>query len=111
MTPRRRLSDLLADTQLVLMQLMVLQQESGPHHPARLQMRIAALHRRLDGLERTLRLRAAEKGVDGQTTLGQLRRVLATLTDRRQHSYGRRVGPERRRGERRHRTTAGVACC
>jgi hypothetical protein len=97
--PRRRLSDLLAEAEFLLVQLLVLQEESGAHRSIRQQQRISALRRRLDAVEQRLRERAAELGIDGHGTFGELRR---TLGRRLRHGYR---GPERRRAW----TQAGLA--
>ena len=78
--PRRRLADLLQDVEFLLVQLVTFHQSTGPHHTLRQQEGVVRLHRRLDGLEHKLRLRANELGDHEPVTLGQLRRRLSQTT-------------------------------
>lgn len=85
----RRLSDILMELGLVEVQLQLFHEGAGPHYGRNLGMRIAALHRRLDDLDRSLRLRASTLGEDEHDSLKELRRRLAVID--RQYK-----GPERR---------------
>ena len=96
----RRLSDLLSETDFLLVQLITLHSTTGPHRMRDQQMRMAALHGRLDQLEYSLRQRAAELGEDPEGSLGHIRRRLATVPDRRRSGDGYE-GLDRRRCERR----------
>lgn len=85
----RRLSDVLRELGLVEVQLQLFHEGAGPHYGRNLGMRIAALHRRLDDLERQLRVCASALGQDGQASLEELRQRLTAMD--RQYD-----GPERR---------------
>ena len=90
--------ELLAEIDFLLVQLITLHSTTGPHRMREHQMRMAALHRRLDHLERQLRMRVGE---DDLSTLGQLRRRLDQVSERRQRHDPDYAGPERRRHQRR----------
>jgi hypothetical protein len=76
---RRLLADLLADAEFLLVQIVLLHQEHGPHLIRGRAQRLANLHRKLDEIEKELRERAAVLGLDTSVTLGELRRRLARL--------------------------------
>ena len=96
----RRLSDLLAEADFMEAQLRVLQEPGPSHRKLKLQTHIATVHRRLDELERRLRLRAIELGEDDRGAISQLRRRLATLA---KHDLSYR-GRDRRRPSPTHRS-------
>lgn len=88
---RQRLEDLLTQADLLLTQLVVFHQSTNPHHNARQQLRISELHRRLDVVERQLRMHAAQIGIDADATLSHIHRALAAASGRhndRQSSRG-----------------------
>lgn len=82
----RRASDLLLELTFMEAQLCVLRDEGKPHRTRHLGERIAALHHRLDEIERRLRLSA---GVGCDVPVPELRRRLALVAS----AY---PGPERR---------------
>jgi hypothetical protein len=88
---RRRLRDVLTETNLLDVQLQIVQQTAGPHRLKGVAQRIAALHRRLDALERRLRLRARDLGFDNNLPMSVLRKQLTQVDP-----YDRYKGPERR---------------
>ncbi|HLQ33191.1 MAG TPA: hypothetical protein VK457_10925 [Chloroflexota bacterium] len=77
--PRRRLRDVLAETNLLDVQLQIIQQAAGPHRLKGVAQRIAALHRRLDALERRLRLRTRHLGFDNNLHMSVLRKQLTQV--------------------------------
>lgn len=81
---RRRLSDALKDREFTEVQLFVLQESAGAHHPAALGLKIAGLHRRLDALDVQLRYHATQHGEDPKQPIAELCRRLASQVDRRQ---------------------------
>jgi type II secretory pathway component PulJ len=89
------------EAQFLLVQLVTFHRSNNPHHSPRQQQRIAELHRRLDVIERQLRMRAAELGDDTKGTLGELRRTLVDKVDRRKGADPHYFGPERRKAQRR----------
>ena len=91
-TPSRRLSDLLGDVAIVEAQLHSMRETAGPHRIRDVGVRLSALHRQLDRLERRLRLRARTLGEDDQTAMSAMRRRLALLSEDNP-TYR---GPERR---------------
>ena len=73
------------------MQLQVLQETAGAHRTRTVGTRIAALHRRLDGLEDKLRLRASLLGYPADGSSQALRNRLRRLRDHLgKHGPGRR---------------------
>lgn len=96
----RRLPDLLKDAEFLLVQLVMLHQSGGPHLIRERAQRLGALHRKLDQVERELRIHGEKLGVGEGLTLGALRRRLAQLTDRRSDARPH-AGPERRHSHRR----------
>jgi len=82
--PRKRLSDLLAEMNLLDVQLQIIAHEAGAHHVRNVGQRIAELHRRLDNLECDLRLRAQHVSSDPGLPVSELRRGLGRMTDRRE---------------------------
>ncbi len=58
--PLRRLSDALANIDLLEIQLQAIVRDGGAHHIRDVGLRISAIHRRLDELEARLRGRAVE---------------------------------------------------
>jgi len=75
--PRRRLTDLIADVQLLEVQLQIMSETGGPHRIRNQGVRLSALHQRLDTLERRLRRRARMLGENDRGTLTELRQRLA----------------------------------
>jgi hypothetical protein len=71
--------------------------ESGPaHHIREVGVRLAALHQRLDVLERQLRQRAQFEGEDAKAAISEVARRLSSPDRARRYR-----GPERRRRARR----------
>ena len=89
--PRRRLSDLLRELDMLEVLTLTLRAESGPHLVRNVGLRVANLHQRMDALERQVRARAREFGEEDEATFTALRRRLAALE--RDPRYR---GPERR---------------
>ena len=88
----RRLSDLVTEVEFLQLQLHVVRDSGPPHHLRDVGVRIAALHQRLDVLERQLRQRAQSEGQDSKAALSEvLRRLSAPDSAASSH------GPERRR--------------
>lgn len=92
MTNWRRVSDLLLEMRFLEVQVQMLR-DPGPHLTRDRGLRVAALHQRLDELERRLRSYARERGDDEGASLGELRRRLAKVAA---HDP-RYSGPERRK--------------
>lgn len=90
----RQIEDLLAEVEFLLVQLVVLDRSSGPHHNAHQQQRISRLHRRLDMAEHQLRAHASEFGLDAHVTLGQLRRSLVEMLHDKEEPTGSNLGRE-----------------
>ncbi len=88
----RRLSDLLAEANFLLVQLQALQETGKPHKTRGLAQRIARMHRRLNDVEGQLRLWAKQLGHDDQATITELRQMLQSVVER-DPAYR---GPERR---------------
>jgi hypothetical protein len=103
--PRRRLPDVLAEVNLLEVQLQIVQQEAGPHRLNGAGQRIVALHRRLDCLEHQLRIRALQVDENlSRLTIFQLRRRLGNVADRRRSATAPHYhGLEWRRAGRRER--------
>ena len=81
-------------------QLQVFAKTAGPHKNRDAGVRIAAVHRRLDDLESSLRRRAQALGQDSTVRISELQRRLARYIERRRGA-GVYDGPERRRRQRR----------
>jgi DNA-binding transcriptional MerR regulator len=98
--PLRRLSDALANIDLLEIQLHAIARDGGAHHIRDVGLRISAIHQRLDELEARLRSRAVEMS-PGLATLrmSEVRRRLRQMRDRRRDV--RPVMRERRSAARR----------
>jgi len=90
---RRRLKDLLSELQFLEAQVQVLSESAAAHHRRDVGLRLAALHRQLDELERRIRNRSISLGQFDRVDVRELRQRLASLAYR--HPDYR--GPERRR--------------
>ena len=88
----RRLSDLVTEVEFLHVQLCMVRDSGPPHHVRNIGARIAALHQRLDVLERQLRQRAQYEGEDSKAAISVVLRRLSA-PDR----LPRYRGPERRR--------------
>jgi hypothetical protein len=96
-TPGRRLSDLVSEASFMEIRVQVLHESAHSHKSRTFGLRLAALHRRLDAIERQLRTRARWLGTDDSGSVSELRRRLAELM-KQAPPY---EGVERRRGHRR----------
>lgn len=92
MPPFRRLSDLVTEVEFLQVQLHMVRDAGPAHHVRNVGVRIAALHQRLDVLERQLRLRARSEGDDPKAAISEVVRRLSAPDRQRRYR-----GPERRR--------------
>ena len=92
MSPFRRLSDLLTEVEFLQVQLHMVRDSGPAHHVRDVGVRLAALHQRLDVLERQLRQRARSEGEDAEAAISDVVRRLSAPDRRRRYR-----GVERRR--------------
>jgi hypothetical protein len=80
--PLRRLSDLLLEYDLLEIQQHILMRDFAPHLSRNVALRLSKLRRKLDALDRRLRLRAHDLGLDTRQPIRVLRKRLAEVSAR-----------------------------